>query len=539
MPRLPLFVYLAVYVFTCLIGALLMLFSDSFTTLVQLMAGANSFWLSSEDVFLNFILLFCAPALLVAGYELGLRAHWRKGRSIPRISPGGRWFPVVLAWAATWIIALVSLARGGAFRNVAAWGDYRQWVLARWQLFDTLSFLEWANIYNFLPVATTLLLLRVFESPHSRTRRALTAFAVALPALIVDLLLFQKKTLLVFALLVVLATLAYRDLLSTDASRRTFRFLFLTGACAYVLYCILVTGPALSRQAHAMAGQPVWVQVEKRGAGGSERKTAAPSSREARPSAAPVEGPPAPPAEQAAPCVERRPTIKTEPPVGRGEPGVGPTGRPIVGESARRRFLHSITEKLFPGRWIGIPPESALKLPELSRGPALFAYAVVGPFVRTSMPALAYPVVYPRQLPFYGLDVGLDIFGLGQMPRDNIYIHKLLWPAIHGGTIMAPAQFSFFSEVGLGGALLLSALTGYIMSAVWVWLLGFRAREIRAVSCSLMLIFAIYVAGDSLRNGLLAGYGVFWGALFLALWSLLSRVFRRDGSPAYARTEPG
>jgi hypothetical protein len=520
MTRLPLYLYVAVYAFTCLIGALFLIFSDTFTALVQLSTGVHSFWLSSEAVFFNLVLLIVAPALLVVGYELGVRTYPRRLAPVSRTRPEGAWALVILLWAVTAIVATASLARGGAFHNVAAWASYRQWVFARWQLFDTLNFLEFANIYNFLPVATALLLLRVFESPLPILRRALIAFGVAVPAVGVSAMLFQKKALMVFVLLVLLAALISRDLLERITTARASRILVLSGACAYVLYCILVAGPAVSRQALSMAAQPVWLDAGKQAPatqGRAEQTTVA---------AAPA---PAPPQKSAAAAAAPAPTQKSEtaPPTSEqvsAEPTVGPTGKPIPSENVRRRFVRLTTEALLPGRWIGIPPGSSVSLPHLSRGPALLSYVMLGPFVRTPMPALAYLAVYPKQIPFYGLDAGLDMFGIGQMPRDNIYVHRLLWPSIPGGSVMVPSQFSLFSQIGLGGALLLSVLTGYLIAALWLWLLDVSVGDVRAVACALMLMFVISVAGDSLRNSLLASYGVFWGWLLLAFWYVSLRV---------------
>ena len=539
MTRLPLYLYVAVYAFTCLIGALFLIFSDTFTALVQLSTGVHSFWLSSEAVFFNLVLLIAAPALLVVGYELGIRTWPRRRVPVSRARTVGHWAPVILLWAATAIVATVSLARGGAFHNVAAWASYRQWVFARWQLFDTLNFLEFANIYNFLPVATTLLLLRVFESPLPILRRALIAFGVSVPAVVVSVMLFQKKALMVFVLLVLLAALISRDLLQRITTARASRILVLSGACAYVLYCVLVAGPVVSRQAASMAAQPTWLDPATRAPaaqGGAKDKTVA---------AAPV---PARPQKTETVVAAPRPTEKSEPPpsasarerserpdVVSAEPTVGPTGKPIPIESPRRRFVRLTTEALLPGRWIGIPPGSPVTLPQLSRGPALLSYVMLGPFVRTPMPALAYPAVYPKQISFYGLDAGLDLFGIGQMPRDNIYVHRLLWPSIPGGSVMVPSQFSLFSQVGLGGALLLSVVTGYLMAVVWLRLLDVSVSDVRAVACALMLMFVISVAGDSARNALLASYGTFWGWLLVAVWYGLSRVSLRGRSAVHAR----
>lgn len=519
MRRLPLLLYLVVYVFTCLIGALFLLFSRGFMTLAQLFTGAEAFWVSSQHVFFSLILLIAAPALLVLGYEIALRTLSPPPGSISRLSDGQKWAGVVLPWAITSMAALASLARGGGFRNAAAWVDYRKWVLARWQLFDTLSFHEWANIYNFLPVATAALLLRILESPMPRPRRIFAASGVALPVVVVDLLIFQKKTFLMFVILTALAVLVYRDLFSRVALRKAIGTLSLAGAAAYLLYCVLVAAPAVSRQARAMGGQPLWLEARARAI--RERPRVPAPDREVLSPSDPI-SPSAPPGETPARAARERDAQ---------EPATGPTGKLLPKESPRRRFVRVTTERLFPGRWIGVSAESDLTLPSLSRGPALFVYVLLGPVLRTPLPALMYPAVYPEERPFYGLDVGMDLVGIGQMPRDNIYIHQRLWPRIQGGTVMVPFQFALYSQVGLGGTLLLCMVVGYLLAAIWVWILGLSlSRVVRALACALTLILAVYIAGDSLRNSLLASYGVFWGALFFGAWALFLRLRRRGGA---------
>lgn len=537
MARLPLYLYVVVYVFTCLIGALFLIFSDTFVALIQLSTGVHSFWLSPEDLLFNLVLLIVAPAVLVVGYEIGVRTYRCKRPSVAPMRSERSWSPVVLLWAGATIVSVVSLARGGAFQNVAAWANYREWVLARWQLFDILNFFEFANIYNFLPVATTLLLLRVLESRLPVLRRILVALAVSVPAVMVSVMIFQKKALLLFVILTLLAALIYRDLLQTVTTGRASRLLVLGGAISYVLYCVLVAAPTVSRQAHSMTAQPDWLDAAKRPPAEKPRAedttvavaTPAPTQKaaDAASASAPIRKTAA---AASAPARSSAPERDEQRAIVSAEPTVGPTGKPLPTETSRRRFVRETTEALLPGRWIGIPPGSSLSLPNLSRGPGLLSYVLLGPFIRTSLPALTYPAIYPRHISFYGFDAGLDAFGIGQMPRDNIYVHRMLWPSIPGGSVMVPSQFSLFSQVGLGGALLLSVLTGYLIGVAWIRLLDVSLADVRAVACALMLLFVISVAGDSLRNSLLSSYGMFWGWLLVAVWYVLGRMAARRAS---------
>ncbi len=510
--RLPLILYGVVYLFTFVLGAAFLLSGwGSFVALEQLFTGAKPFWLSPEQLFVNLLLVLVAPVLFVLGYELGIyrRASARTTPEPLQTSP----LVVILPWVLASVCAVISLARGGGFQNVGAWLDYRKWVFARWQLFDTLSFFEFANIYNVLPVATVLLLLWLSRRSVSGTRKTVLGILVALPVLMVDVLIFQKKTLLIAVILFALAWLLDRERVARPGSGQLIRRLAFMAAGTYVLYCALVIRPALSAHAEGMAGQAASITAGKQQKAVSEPRFDIATGPTGNP--LPPEGP-------------RNRVLRQATGEPRFDIATGPTGNPLPPEGPRNRILRQTTEKALPGRWIGIDPESGGALPQLSRGPALFFYALLGPFTRTPLPALAYPAVYPTEIPFYGLDMGLDMFGMGYMPRDNIYIHRRLWPQIRGGTVMVPFQFALYSQVGVGGALALSFLIGYLLAISWITLRALSApREVQAVASSLLMILAIYLAGDSIRNSLLASYGVFWGFLGLALW--LPFLKRRQG----------
>jgi hypothetical protein len=147
--------------------------------------------------------------------------------------------------------------------------------------------------------------------------------------------------------------------------------------------------------------------------------------------------------------------------------------------------------------------------------------------LRTPLPALMYPALYPDRSPFFGTDLGLDVFGIGRMPWDNIQVHRLLWPAIDGGTVMVPFQFGSYSQSGLGGALGESLAVGFCLAWIWVRVRSMSSPDEAAAAAALVLILAVYLAGDSIRNSLIASYGVFWGLAFLLGWA---RFGRRTGA---------
>ncbi len=168
--------------------------------------------------------------------------------------------------------------------------------------------------------------------------------------------------------------------------------------------------------------------------------------------------------------------------------------------------------------------------------PPVVLYTAMAPFTRASVPALYYPVIYPAHHAFYGPDFGQDIVGIGQYPDDNLVV----WHYINGGTAgntAVPFQFTLYSEDGIVGALLASSLIGAALALGW----RLRRRLPRAWSGllgSMVLIFAAFLAEDSLRNSLLVSYGVIYGLLFLAVMAFAVHMFNvgAQGTRVRSRT---
>lgn len=179
-----------------------------------------------------------------------------------------------------------------------------------------------------------------------------------------------------------------------------------------------------------------------------------------------------------------------------------------------------------------VPPE------QLGRVTGTTVYALVATLMRTSAPALYYPVVFPAAHPFYPLDLGQDVIcspRLGcdnkGMPDENLVVWDFMNPNFHGGSVTAPFQFALYSQGGLAPALIGSLVLGFVLGTTWrlarssvlppVW---------SALAGSIILLLAANLAVDSARNSVLVSYGALWGALFLAACGLA--IYVGNGGPS-------
>ena len=342
-------------------------------------------------------------------------------------------FYALLLWS------LWSLSSGGAFSLLYTWSGYDDWVRARWTLFSSLSFFEFANIYMFLPTAAALVVLAI------KPRGALDHGLRWLPTVLtlgVDLMIFQKKPLLLTLLssggaLWLSAVLSRRAGLARDV-------MIAAVSCATLvtLYFALVLTPYLLTQ---------WGVHSELIAG---RK------------------PPSGTAQQE--MAERLG-------FGRGRAPVEPPPRPF-----------------------GRPPQ-------------LIAadYAALSLIMRTPGPALYYPVVFPRQHPFYNLDLGQDILGIGSMPDDNHVVWRAMYPGIAGGAA-APFNFVLYSQGGIAVSLLGAAVVGALAALCWLLALSSSGGvNIRSLLGVLLLLFTMHLSIDSLRNTAIVSYGFIWGGAFV------------------------
>ena len=114
------------------------------------------------------------------------------------------------------------------------------------------------------------------------------------------------------------------------------------------------------------------------------------------------------------------------------------------------------------------------------------------------------------------------------MPNDNHVVWDHLNPKLPGGSVAAPFQFVLYSQVGLVGALLGSSIIGLLLGLSWRAVeMGVPDAVWRSLLGTMILLFSIYLAIDSVRNSLIVSYGVLWGVAFILAMYGVTTVARR------------
>jgi hypothetical protein len=145
----------------------------------------------------------------------------------------------------------------------------------------------------------------------------------------------------------------------------------------------------------------------------------------------------------------------------------------------------------------------------------VIGYAAVALVTRIPEPALHYPIVFPKQHPFYNLDLGQDILGFGSMPDDNYVVWRVMYPDAGGGGA-APFNFVLYSQGGVLVSLIGTAVVGALVAACWGLAVASRGGiNLRSLLGVLLLLFTIHLTIDSLRNSAIVSYGFIWGGLLV------------------------
>ena len=486
--RLPLVVFMGMYVFSCYIGVALLLASSRFWAWTNLLSAPQLAPLDRDSLTTLLALLHGGPLLLWLGYESGLLL-WRRclkrylifeASDSPNLSR-----PALFLYLGTIAAATISLARADAFSNLAAWTDYFTYVRVRFHIFSTLSHFEFVNLYTWLPLTSALILIL--------KRRWWYHVGVFGVLGFLELSLFQKRPLLTGVLMIAAALCAYRFL--GMAPRRAMRLrLWLPAGAALCAALYFLNAALMLRLVLSPSTQALVLEKEKDELQVAEVKTGGIPE----PEAGREEGNPAAPA-------DRTPALIVRPKL----PAVVSFDRHIV-----------------PAR----------------TGQAMALYVLFAPLTRTSVPAIAYAQAFPDRIPYYHLDLALDILGIGRMPDDNRVVSRLLWPDQKGASAVAvPFQFALFSQGGIVVALVGSFLAGAAIGGLWyaLWMSD-RLSISGSLAASLVLILAWMIATDSLRNALLASYGVVWAAAPVVLvWGLEHFRAGRLVMPYSGGAEPG
>jgi hypothetical protein len=155
------------------------------------------------------------------------------------------------------------------------------------------------------------------------------------------------------------------------------------------------------------------------------------------------------------------------------------------------------------------------------------SHAAVALFTRIPEPALYYPIVFPKQHPFYSIDLGQDILGVGSMPDDNYVVWRVMYPNDAGGGA-APFNFVLYSQGGIAVSLIGTAAVGALVAVCWALAVASRGGiNLRSVLGVLLLLFTIHLTIDSLRNSAIVSYGFIWGGVLVVAVYLIETLLIR------------
>lgn len=467
----PLVAYLSVYLVTCFVAAVPFYFRyESFLVLLDYFSGVtvpDSF--STRQNIVMLLLFLVGPALFAMSYAFVVSGK-PEGRKVRFSIPSESVFPLypVFVFVLTAFTAASGLASAGAFSSIAAWVDYGQWVRARMQVFSNLGYFEFVNIYIVLPMAAAWVLL---NSSGNRRWVRILGWIPVLVTFCLTFFLFQKKAIVV-ALFLIFGARYIHGVLSGKSARNSGFSLALCVAVVLVSYVLLLVIPVYSET--STTADVVLVQKEYNAAPATE---GIPDS--SLPSAVPADVPNADAKQKIA--IRKAAAIRS-----------------VLGSA---RSMH-----------------------------VLF-YSLLAPITRTSIPSVYYVVVFPDRHEYFGLDLGQDILGRGSMPDDNHVVWNYIYPDTPGGSVAAPFQFVLYSQVGVFGALLLCALMGGLVAFAWRSVVTSGSDPVwRSLTGVLVLLYAIYLAIDSVRGSFVSSYGVVWGLIFVVVTYAAVRLFRRSGA---------
>lgn len=453
----PVWVHLFVYVVTCLIAATVFYFDyRPVVVFVEYFSGAI---IPKEYTFHEAVVLWAlllgAPFLFTLGFFVARKVCISAAFPLLRKIVGRSdhtvpaWMPMLLFVTAAGVGGY-DLLRAGAFAKLMAWGDYGAWVEGRWELFSTLGYFNFVNLYLILPVSAAWLILSIQGDGWKTLTKRLIPLAIVI---FLTLSLFQKKA-LITSLIIIFGALLLQEVVLRGWTWRLGWLLAVLTSFIVAVYFSMVVLPIYAETSRT--ADDVLIQQTENSVNSHK-----------------------------------------------------PCEKPGTPEGLRKLCREVVS-------YIGS-----------DRSAHILAYAALAPMTRTSLPAMHYPLVFPERHPYYGLDFGQDILGFGGMPDDNLVIWKHMYPNLPGAA-GAPYQFALYSQVGVVWALMLCFIVGVVLGVMWkIILVDDISRVWRSLMGSVLILFSIYLAIDSIRGSLLSSYGLIWAWLFISLFfSISNRLLR-------------
>jgi hypothetical protein len=242
---LPLMVFLAIYGITSLTGIIILwLHLQPITALAEYFSGVKiPTHFSDYQRIVLASLTFGAPTAMAIGFHLAVRSLPSKistldyqRSTLEKISSVV--FLILLFYVTYCLYA------AGALNNLIAWSNHTQMVALRYRLFEKLFFFEFSAIYLFVPLSAAALLSRLRRDDWFSVK-ALIPLTAAVAAIAINVLIFQKRTAVIAALLIISATAISQA--TTWLSRRTvLRLSFVGVSLSVVMYFALVLAPSVA-----------------------------------------------------------------------------------------------------------------------------------------------------------------------------------------------------------------------------------------------------------------------------------------------------
>lgn len=494
---LPLIVFFCIYGVLGGIGSLLLFFQVEPFTSIYLEHSGIVFPVMSVDERQTFLLILLgSPIFLFLGYSFTifllkkLRVHLTisSDLSLPA------WMAHLIFYC-FFFFAVNSLMKSSAFSGLGSWGSYSQWINLRVSIFNSLSFFEFTNIYRWLPCLSALVILMPVKTRMEAIARWFPIFLT----IIIDFCMYQKIPLLL-TLVMGIGSLflqtVFRDKtripkISTKLAISIFGLI--------MVYLVAVFLPSLGTKIQ-LSSQYLLNKQAKEVVLTNESKmldvTKSVTTQLAREDIS-----------------NKEDTDKSQ----QQPPQV------IMNQSTKSIEIKKITSaSANPLLTSSIPAIYIFKHP-LTK----FKYSVFTLFSRLTGPLIYYPVVFPKMTPFYSIDFGQDILGLGNMPNDNQVIWHAMYPN-DTGCAAAPVNFVFYSQGGLFVCFIGMGLVGILLGFFWYFILnasgGIRLRSMVATT---LILFTMQLGIDSIRNAMIVSYGYFWALLLIVGLYYISVIMNR------------
>ena len=146
-----------------------------------------------------------------------------------------------------------------------------------------------------------------------------------------------------------------------------------------------------------------------------------------------------------------------------------------------------------------------------------------------------YVTLYPSVLPYSGIDLGLDLIGIGSKNTESFDVARYMDPTVSWGQgeAAAAAHVVAYCQGGIPFAIVTLILCGVFLH----WVSRLEAYLDSPLGYALYvqgLVFAYYLTQTTLRGAFTTGYGIMWAVGCLALLLLSSKWIRLVLSPAPA-----